>query len=149
AAGEAVIRAGIAAERPTVLALLKDPEPTVRLRVALALAPLKEKQAIPVLIDLFGQLKPEQLWSAEELLFRLAGEQAPAAPLGDNAASRKKCRDAWAAWWKENEAKVDLAKLTQAPTLLGHTVVVLLDKSVVMELDRDNKPLWTIEKVQF
>jgi HEAT repeat protein len=149
AAAEAVARAGSADERSAVVALLKDPEPSVRLRVALTLAPLKEKQAIGVLIDLLAQLKPEQLWSAEELLFRLAGEQAPAVSLGESAAARSKCRDAWAAWWKDNEAKVDLAKLTQPPALLGHTVVVLLDRHLVMELDRDNKPRWTINNIQF
>src|SRR5205823_5816964 len=134
AAGEAAARSGLAQERPAAAALLKDSDPVVRLRVALALAPLKERDAVPVLIDLLGQLKPEQLWPAEDMLYRLAGELAPAAPLGNSESSRKKCRDAWAAWWKESGAKADLAKLTQDPPLLGHTVVVLLDKGTVMEL---------------
>src|SRR5262249_21425105 len=52
AAPEVLCRAGLAETRPEVRRLLGDTDATVRLRAALALAVAKEKDAIPVLIDL-------------------------------------------------------------------------------------------------
>jgi len=48
---------------PTIRKMLADPEPPVRLRVALALASsAKEKEALPVLVELMAVLNPDQLW---------------------------------------------------------------------------------------
>lgn len=140
AAAEAAYRAGGTADKTPALALLKDRDPAVRLHLALALVTLKERQAVPALIDVLGELKPEELRPAEAVLRRLAEDKAPDAPLGENETSRKRCRDAWAAWWKDHGAAADLGKLR----LLGHTVVVLLDRNTVMELDGNNAPVWKI-----
>lgn len=149
AAAEALCRAGALDQRPALLRLLKDPDPTVRLRLALALAYAREKEAVPVLIELLGILPPDQLWPVEDVLLRLADDQAPADGLGGDDAARKKCRDAWAAWWRAHEAGIDLAKLTDTPKLLGYTLVVLLDQGVVIDLDENNKPRWQIEGLDF
>jgi HEAT repeat protein len=147
-AAEAFCRAGAAAPREAIRKLLKDPEPSVRLQVGVALAAAKDKDAIPVLIDLLGQLPREQSWPAEDILLRLAGDKAPDVTVGTDAASRDKAREAWAAWWKDNQATVDLARLDK-PTLLGYTLVLLLDAGRVVELDKHNKPRWQIDGLQF
>jgi hypothetical protein len=149
AAGEALVRAGLAAKVPAVRKLLQDPETAVRLRVGLALAFAKDKEAFPVLIDLFAQLPPDQLWAAEDLLCRLAEDKAPTVSLGTDEASRQKCRDAWAAWWRDNGARVNLAKLDAAPRLLGYTLIALLDQGQVQELDNDKKVRWSVGGLDF
>ncbi|MCI0460705.1 MAG: HEAT repeat domain-containing protein [Gemmataceae bacterium] len=149
AAAEAFCRAGVAAVLPAVRQLLKDPEPAVRLRVALALAGNREKEAVPVLIDLLAQLSPNQAYQAEAFLYRLAEEQAPMATPGHDEAARRQRRDAWAGWWQQHGATVDLARLTETPRLHGYSMVVLLDLGRVVELDGDNKPRWQLDGLQF
>src|SRR5271165_6347566 len=60
-AGEACARARIAEQLPSVRKLLHDADPSVRLRVALACVPIKEKELVPVLVDVLEYLNPEQL----------------------------------------------------------------------------------------
>src|SRR5262249_40493077 len=75
----------------------------VRLRVALALAETRDPAAVEALVNLLGELPNVQGKQAEEYLINLASEQAPKAPLGDTAETRKRCAEAWAAWWKATE----------------------------------------------
>ena len=83
---------------------LRDPNPTVRLRAALALAEKNDPAAFPVLIDLLVELPPAQRRQAEEVLQQLAGEWAPNPVLtGEDEVSRKIRRDAWAAWWRHTD----------------------------------------------
>src|SRR5262249_5280871 len=88
--------------------LLPDADTTVRLRSALALAGIKEREAIPVLIDSLGRVPQAQGWQAEDLLLWLAGKGAPSARLGKDEASQRQCRDAWAKWWQQHGARADL-----------------------------------------
>ena len=149
AAAEALSRAGLAETRAAVKQLLQDPEPEVRLQVALVLANTRDRDAIPVLIDLLGQLPRDQSWPADEILRRLAGDQAPNVSLGNTAASRNACRKAWADWWQTHGPQVDLAKLREPPPVFGYTIVVLLDAGRILELDRDNKVRWEIDNLVF
>jgi len=129
--------------------LLNDADMTVRLRVALALAP-RDVEAIPVLIRFIGEELPgEQSWQIHDILSQLAGEKAPPAP-EDNAESRKKASAAWAAWWKENAGKVDLARLAK-PNLnyLGYAVLCRAETGIIEELGRDHKPRWSFGGVQY
>jgi hypothetical protein len=148
AAAEALIRAGASDARSAASKLLADSVPAVRLRVALALVESKDRVGVPVLIDLLAELPPGHGWQAEELLFRLAGEDSPHVPLGDDPAGRKRCRDAWGAWWRDHGDRVDLAKLDLAQRLLGHTLVVQMDNAGlngrVQEVGLDGKPRWQI-----
>jgi HEAT repeat protein len=149
AAAEALCRAGQPAAARKALA---DADPAVRLRAAVALATAREKDAVPVLIDLVGDLPREQSWEAMEVLTQLAGERAPTADAGDDAAGRKKARDAWAAWWKDNAAKADLSRLASESAQLGYTLLVLVEGSGmgrVTELGRDGKPRWEIANLQY
>jgi HEAT repeat protein len=80
--------------------LLRDPAAGVRLHVAIALGRSRDEAAIAELIQLLGELPTRHARMAEESLFELAEDQSPQVPLGDDEASRKECRAAWAAWWK-------------------------------------------------
>jgi HEAT repeat protein len=149
AAAEALCQPAAASLRPAIRQLLRDPDATVRLYVALALAGAKEKDAVPVVIDLLAELPPSQGWRAEEYLCRLAGEQAPAVSLGQDADSRRKCRDAWAAWWREHADKIDLARLQQTKAMIGYTLVILLDIGQILELDRANQVRWQVDHLGY
>lgn len=126
AAGEAIVRAKSADQIEAAQKLLEDAEPIVRLRVALVMAQQKDKKALPVLIELLALLPADQLYSAEEILVRLAGADTPAISLGINEASRKACRDAWHAWLTKPGMDLDktLARLDDKEPFLGYTLVV-------------------------
>src|SRR5262249_35177729 len=128
---------------------LQDADLSVRLQAALALVEAREKDVLAILIDLLPQVTLSQAWQAEDMLFRVAGDQAPKASLGTDDAARKKCRDAWADWWAKNSETVNLAKLESSHRLLGNTMVILLDNGVVQEMDAKGKMLWQLKDVQF
>ena len=69
-AAEALAKGGGAEGCAAVRKLLKDDVPLVRLRVALALALAKEKDGIPVLIDLLAVLPAEQVGEVESALYQ-------------------------------------------------------------------------------
>ncbi|HYT90373.1 MAG TPA: PQQ-binding-like beta-propeller repeat protein [Gemmataceae bacterium] len=158
AAAAALVQAGVNSELPAVRALLKDSDPGVQLRIALALVREKrEKDAVPTLISTLEHLPQEQLWPAEELLIRIAGEKAPQVSLGLDAASRAKCRQVWAEWWDKNKDVVALDKVELNRAFLGYTLVVertfnrivngkrLPATGQVCELDANKKVRWKIE----
>jgi HEAT repeat protein len=148
-AGVALWQAGVAEERPAVRKLLEDADPEARMRVALALAEDREKDAVPVLIASLGDLPPEQALRAEEFLRRVAGEHSPSVALGTDAAARQKCRDAWAAWWRDNAATVDLGVAGAQPRFLGYTTVIYVNPSKIVELGPDNKVRWEINGLNY
>ncbi len=145
-AAEALAKGGGAEGCSAVRKLLKDHVPTVRLRVALALALAKEREAVPVLIDLLAVLPAEQVGEVESVLYQLAGDSAPNTPTGTEPAEKKKCRDAWAAWWKINAARVDLGRLKERPWY-GFTLICENFNNRVYELDRNGKERWAIGNV--
>jgi HEAT repeat protein len=147
AAAEALCRPGTAYPQAAVRKLLKDTEPGVRLRVALALAAVHDKEAVPVVIACLTDLSAEESQPAEDLLQRLAQGGGPKEEAGSGDDARKKRRDAWAAWWKENGAKVDMAVLKKAPArepYLGYTLIVLNGNGQIFELDAKGKERWRI-----
>src|SRR5205807_4892868 len=103
--------------------LLRDADAVVRFRAAESLVLGRDKSGVPVLIALLGEAPASRGWRVEDLLYRVAGETAPAVSLGPaDEEARKRCRDAWLAWWKKNEARIDLAKRNLADALLGLTL---------------------------
>lgn len=130
---------------PSVRKLLHDRDPRVRLRVGLALAANGEKDAMPVLLHLLDDLSWSDTDPIMSLLERLAGENMPAVVYGPNTASHCKYREAWEQWWKENQAKMEPARLEQASHPRGLTLVVLLDEGVIEELDAVNQVRWKID----
>jgi hypothetical protein len=149
AAGAALAHAGLAEHMPAVRKLLDDPNPRVRLRVGLALTAAKDKEAVAALIRLLDQLPPEETGLLEDLLYRLAGDKAPTQVAGSDPATRRKYREAWEAWWKEHQARIEPALLAQAGRTLGFTLVVLLDAGAVMDLDAANRPRWHVNGLNF
>jgi outer membrane protein assembly factor BamB len=149
AAAYALGRRADAELRAIVRRLLVDPDPRVRLRAAQALVAGQDKSAVPVLVALLEEAPAELCWHAENLLLRLAGEQAPVGWPGDaSAEARHNWRSAWAAWWREHGPTVDLARLEQGPPFLGLTVIAQMDLGQVWECDRAGNPRWMLEKLQ-
>jgi hypothetical protein len=115
-------------EVPAVRKLLTDPDVKVRLRVAMAVVHNPDKtvarDALPALINLLGDLQPEQLWGVQDVLTRLAGDKAPDVSLGSDAASRLAAKKAWQQWWSQNKDKVDLAAVGRVAPFLGYTLYV-------------------------
>jgi hypothetical protein len=151
-AAEALCRGGAAGERPAIRKMLQDPDALVRLHVGLALAAGGEKEALPVLIELLAEppsFDTGGLDEVEDLLYRVAGDKAPAGGSGTDDAARRHYRDDWKKWWDAEGAKVDLARLEEASKPLGYTLVLLLDQGKAMELDANNKPRWTVDGLEF
>lgn len=149
-AAEAIGRTAIQEHRGTLRKLLIDPDPLVRFRVARTLAFAREREVIPVLIDTLPELPLNSAWQAEDFLIQLAGAATPpSAPLGADKESRVKCKDAWHAWWKNHEGKIDLARLEETPKMLGRTLIVLLDQGRILELGPDNMPRFELKNIVF
>jgi HEAT repeat protein len=120
------VRRGLAAEilagsgdinlLPAVRKLLKDSDAQVRQCTALALVQAGDRSAVPVLVDLATDSPRSEAWQAEEVLKSLAGENAPAVEPGEDAASRKRYRALWQAWWREHGSAVDLSRAKAGPT---------------------------------
>jgi hypothetical protein len=144
ASAEALSRARVSDVLPAVRELLRDRDPHVRLRVALALVAAREKDAVPVLIRLLEELPLEDTGAIMGLLDRLAGDTMPAVVPGPDQPSRRKYREAWEAWWKDHQAKIEPARLEQATRSLGYTLVVLLDQGIIEDLDKTNRVRWRI-----
>jgi HEAT repeat protein len=144
AAAEALCHGPAGEHLPQIRKLLRDKEPAVRLRVALALAGAREPEAVPVLIALVSELPSEQSAPAEDYLTRLAKERAPKdLPEGDEA--RKKRSEAWAKWWNDNKAAVvmvDRYSPAARERYLGYTLLVQANNNQLIELGADNKQRW-------
>ena len=132
-------------------ALLTDADLKVRHRAALGLIVSKDREAVPALINQLAEVDQKQTWRIEEILFNLAGDKAPTVNIPRNDPDgRKKYRDLWATWWKENEAKVDVAKLGAPKPFLGYTLVSYNDlgkagrNGKVAELDATGKVRWEL-----
>jgi HEAT repeat protein len=93
--------------------LLTDSDPLVQLRTAQGLLGSKDKDAIPVLIDLLEKLTwTEEAWQAEEMLHYVAGDDSPEVTIDAGSAEmRQKCRNAWHDWWESSRGKIDLLKI--------------------------------------
>ncbi len=151
-AAEALVQAGLPGAAGKVGPLLKDPEVGVRLRVALALAGARHKEAVPVLIDLLAQAPAEDAWKAEDVLRRLADDKAPTQTLGADAASQQKCRDAWLVWWRNQGPRLDMVRMDGTPRLRGLTLISEYTNrgtGQVVEVGKDGKTRWTIDGLNY
>jgi len=151
-AGVILARANLADTRPAARRLLKDDDASVRLRVGRALVEAKDRDAIPILIDQFGDLMGDDRWDLEDLLERVAGENAPALPRHDATSMRLRRRDAWRAWWQEHGDKVDLTRLAVPPRRTPRTLLVQADlltsDGQVFEVGADGKARRHIDGLQ-
>lgn len=148
--------AGVALTRhrvPAARKLLADPDTDVRMRATLtAVGQAKDKSAVPTLINLLTEGPANQVWKAEELLTRLAGDGGPSIVVGKDADTRKKARDAWNEWWTKEGEKVDMAALDIAPKVLGLTLIVQANMGAisgkVYEINPAGEIQWKIDNLQ-
>lgn len=132
--------------------LLKDTVPSVRQSAAVALVLIGSKEAVSVLIDLIGELPPSSAWPSLDTLQLLAGDTNIPTPATDAIEERRQFRDRWAAWWKSNSDKIDIAKAVQGTGYLGHTVLVEVlnnNNGRVIEIGRDGKIRWKIDNLRY
>ncbi|MCI0465138.1 MAG: PQQ-binding-like beta-propeller repeat protein [Gemmataceae bacterium] len=151
AAAHVLGQAGIKHRAP-LARLISDPSPLVRYHAAAALVRGRDPRGLPVLIALIGEGPPELLWRAEDLLTRVAGEQAPPPVTGApaSAEARKKWHASWDGWWQASRAKLDLAKIDLEEAALGLTVVCEVDgvgqfPGRICEFDRAGNLRWMID----
>jgi HEAT repeat protein len=148
AAAEALCLSGDREHLPAIHKMLHDFDPSVRLKTALALAGARQRDAVPVLINLIAEMPGSQSAPAEEYLQRLALDRLPAnLPSGEDDDSRKKRSIAWAGWWKANGGRVALVDrypATAGERYHGYTLLVLANTGSVVELGADRKVRWQI-----
>jgi HEAT repeat protein len=151
AAAEALCQAGGRSQHEAVRPLLRDADPSVRLRAAIALASSGDGASVATMIELLPGLPAEIALSGVDFLTSLAGDKAPDVPLGHDDAGQAKWRAAWSAWWKENAATVSLVR-TGPPPLLGLTLITQLNpngQGRVIEVGRDGKVRWQVDGLLF
>ena len=153
AAGETVAKMGGADERPAVRKLLNDSDSGVRRRVALALAEVRDKSGVPTLIELLQKGRADDAAAAEDALYAMAGEKAPATPTEDTDTVRQTYFKAWADWWTKEGEKLDLKKVDLAGQR-DYTLVIALDNrgannGYVEETDAAGKQRWRIDNLRF
>ncbi len=146
AAAYTVAAAGDKEHRQRAAKLLADKAVAVRFRTIQGLLAARDPQGVPALIDILGGTPSDFTWRAEDLLIRLAGDKAPTTSYGSEA-ERKKAHAAWSAWWKDNEKKVDLAKIDEAPPFLNLTLVCEMHGNKIWEVDQSGKIRWTMDKL--
>jgi hypothetical protein len=136
-------------QRSLVRDLLTDSDVKVRFRAAQALVTARDKSGVPTLIALLDGVAPSVSWKAEEILFHIAGENAPTASSGNGGrAGLGKSQDTWAAWWRDFGQRMELPHLEGAQGHLGLTLLAEMDSHKVWEFDRDGKVRWKIEHLQ-
>lgn len=127
---------------------LTDKDPVIRMTVALAMARMRDREAVTALVDGLAEASAEQIAGAEDLLIRLSSGQPAASTPGADKESRTKFRDAWAAWLK-TQNPLDMTRLDDAPRQLGYTLVVIPGNGRVLEIDRNGKTRWELNGLQY
>jgi hypothetical protein len=135
-------------QRDATAALLKDAEPKVRFRAAHGLVAGRDPRGVPALIDLLTGPSADLTWRAEDLLLRIAGEQAPTTSPGTTAEERKQWQAAWAKWFADHEKDLDLARLDRTEPFLNLTLVCEMHGDKIWEVGRDGKVRWEMGKLQ-
>lgn len=156
AAYAALVEGGPAGERVRIkesyeavkAAVRADADPEAKFRGLWALAlTTREKEFVPDLIALIPALPWGRLGQVEDLLLQVAGKHPEGGRFG--AGARTTARDAWAGWWAEKGAGVDLAKLDYQPRVLGFTDLVEQDPNGfgsgrVTSLGPDGRERWQL-----
>ena len=125
-----VLGAALPEQRPAVRKLLSDADAKVRFLTATTLLKAGDKTALPAMIRMIGEGPIEHAYQAEDVLCQLAGDKDPPATLSSaDEANRKKCKEAWEAWWEKNRDTVDLARLNKAEPYRGITMVIEVDSN--------------------
>jgi hypothetical protein len=149
-AGAVLARSARSEVRARALPLLNDPDLTVRYRTAEGLIVGRDRRGLPALVALLDT-PTEAAEQAESLLHFVANDTGPDIALGTEPADRRKCRDAWNAWWKEYGETVDLNRPDIERRQLGLRLVVILNgyggQGVVWEHGNDHRIRWEMKNV--
>ncbi|MEZ6142958.1 MAG: PQQ-binding-like beta-propeller repeat protein [Zavarzinella sp.] len=102
------------ASRARMKAFLKsETDPIIRFKVTVILVEEnRDKSLVASLIEQMGSIQSDEVYLGEDLLWRLAGETGPTVSFSGDAKDRTAAQAAWKQWWESNEAKVDMAKLS-------------------------------------
>jgi len=168
AAGQALARAAVKAQRDNVLKLLDDDDVGVRYRVATEVVKVKDKDkksdavlvkgGMPAVLKLLDSDSNEAFEAAEDLLDDLrevAGDKAPVQPEDlDSPKAKTKYREAWEAWWKKEGGKFEMSKVDFQGVNRNYTLVGTYgyrNKVIgnVSELDKDGKEKWKLEDLAY
>jgi len=173
AAAHVLGRAKSAEDRRPVAKLMADTDARVRFEAAAALTRSGDKSAMAILIAQLTDAPDPITWQVQEILARLAGDDAPVFGLGTAAAEHRQAREDWEKWWAARGEKlyltrvrnegllsggaavagpvamfVDLPRLTGDEPLLGLTLVAGYDGHPqggrVYELGADGQERWAI-----
>ncbi len=148
AAGYVLGRSREQASRDAVIPLLGDRDLFVRFRAGQGLLAGLDKRAIPPLIDLLAEPAGDLRFRIEDVLFRLAADQPPSLPVGNDTPTRKKQRDSWSQWWTANGPRINLARLLEQPPFLSMTLVPEMHANKVWEFDRQGTVQWELTGLQ-
>ncbi len=129
--------------------LLSDKDALVRFRSAQGLLAGGDRTAVAALPPMLADMPLSLAWQVEELLVRLAGENAPSVALGGgDAEARGKCKTAWEQWVKLHGAKADLARVVDVRRLLGLTLGIEYNTARVWECGPDGSTRWEITNLK-
>ncbi|MCA9268962.1 MAG: PQQ-binding-like beta-propeller repeat protein, partial [Planctomycetales bacterium] len=116
----------------------------LRLAVADALARVGDRDALPALAELLADASVDVRAQAAALL-RAATNQQFGFVAYDEPARRDEAVARWRSWIPEHGATVDLAPLADALAKtheIGHTLVLVYSRGLVMELDSEGNTVW-------
>lgn len=145
AAGEALVRVVGLGAKDQISPLLTDEHPLVRYQVGLALVEKHDKGGLPLLIDSLAESPADRVENALDLLYRAAGEDAPAVHYqGKHSAAGVSA--AWRKWHAKHGDSLDLAKqLARADlgfTIVATSAVKANTVSKIFELGSDRAIRW-------
>jgi hypothetical protein len=165
-AAAALCRGGCREQFANIRRLLREHDPQVRRRIALALLEARDKAAVPVLIDLLTELPLTDVEHVESMLLQVAGDTAPKGNFDDHKGSGPpgvtSHRDAWAEWWKQYGGRLDLAQVELAPNWRGYTLAVCTTAfrggrgglrggqfGSILELDAQGRVRWQMKGLSY
>jgi hypothetical protein len=151
AVGEALLRAGVPLAKDQFAPLLADDHPLVRYQIGMALVEKNDKAGLPLLIQSIADSPADRAECALELLYRAAGEHAPAIYY-EGKSNAADVSAQWQKWQQKYAADLDLAKQL-ARTELGFTVISTTmlpgakagGKNKVFELGPDKAVRWEFD----
>jgi HEAT repeat protein len=138
---------GGSVQQAEVRRLLTDRDPAVRFQAAYGLVSGHDGRAVSVLIALLRDGSDPAACLAEEVLLRLAGDQAPGVTVREaTPEARQKTAAEWEAWWRRQARVFDWSRVQVGP--LGGALVAELETDVVWEAGPGGKVRWEMEDLQ-
>ncbi len=143
-----VVSKGDTRQRQALRPYLNDKDLEVRFHAATALVRNGEPQAVEALFTLLREAPVSLAAQAEDLLYRVAGSQAPSLALGTDASARESCVAGWKTWWKANSSKIDWKHLNLEDAYLGLTLICEAQmpgsRGRIYEVGADGKVRWEV-----